>query len=340
MTISHANGENVTNGANGFSSKAGKPFPPGVYVPSLTWFLDDSKQTIDWEVQKKHLSFLISSGLHGIVLAGTNGEAVTLSAAEKSQLVRTTRDLAIQLGRPDLAIILGCGGGSTRAVIEEAELGAAAGADYALVMVPSYFHFAMTDDAIVAFFQELATASPLPVLIYNFPGVLSGLDVNSEMLERLGAHPNIVGVKLTCGGIAKVARVRAVFEPDAFCALAGQSDWMLPAISVGGAGAITGLANIYPRACVELYNLAINPKTREEASKAQIELAAVEWGFAKGGINGTKWVVAQYLGYPETSCHTRRPYPKYDDAKKQAWIMDIMRPLEAKEKSLAKIANS
>lgn len=67
------------------------------------------------------------------------------------------------------------------------------------------------------------------------------------MLQTLGAHPNIVGVKLTCGGIAKVARVRSVFEPELFCALAGQSDWLLPAVSVGGTGAITGLANIYPR---------------------------------------------------------------------------------------------
>jgi hypothetical protein len=90
------------------------------------------------------------------------------------------------------------------------------------------------------------------------------------------------------------------------------------------------------QACLELYDLAISGRTKE-AEKAQIELAAVEWGFAKGGINGTKWVVAKYLGYPEASCHTRRPYPRYSDVKKQAWIMDIMRPLEEKEKSLAKI---
>lgn len=70
------------------------------------------------------------------------------------------------------------------------------------------------------------------------------------MLETLGAHPNIVGVKLTCGGIAKVARIRSVFAPEKFCALAGQSDWLLPAVSVGGIGAITGLANIYPRVSI------------------------------------------------------------------------------------------
>jgi 4-hydroxy-2-oxoglutarate aldolase len=98
---------------------------------------------------------------------------------------------------------------------------------------------------------QLADASPVPVLIYNFPGVAAGLDVNSDMLEKLGAHPNIVGVKLTCGGIAKVARVRSRFEPEKFCALAGQSDWLLPAIAVGGIGTITGLANIYPKVSVQ-----------------------------------------------------------------------------------------
>ena len=160
-----------TNGTNG-TSKAGKPFPPGVHVPSLTWFLDDSNQEIDWDTQKKHLSFLIESGLHGskfpdtpfkatsfltstVVLAGTNGEAVALTASEKAKLVSTTRELAISLGRPDLTVILGCGGGSTRAVIEETKLAKEAGADYALVMVPSYFHFAMNEEAIVAFFREV-----------------------------------------------------------------------------------------------------------------------------------------------------------------------------------------
>jgi len=193
---------------------------------------------------------------------------VTLSSSEKAQLVKTTRELAVELGQPELTVVLGCGGGSTQQVIAETRLAKESGADFALVLVPSYFHFAMNEDAIISFFEEvsisrfrpesqiltfytqLADASPIPVLIYNFPGVSSGLDCNSEILEKLGHHRNIVGVKLTCGGIAKVARVRARFSPETFCALAGQSDWLLPAISCGGTGVITGLANIYPRVCI------------------------------------------------------------------------------------------
>lgn len=90
-----------------------------------------------------------------VVIAGTNGEAVTLSADERTQLVRTLREIAVQNGRADMPITLGCSGQSTREVIAETRLAAEAGADFALVLVPSYFHFAMNENAIVSFFQEV-----------------------------------------------------------------------------------------------------------------------------------------------------------------------------------------
>ncbi|OHF03763.1 dihydrodipicolinate synthetase [Colletotrichum orchidophilum] len=312
---------------------AAKAFPAGIHVPSLTWFGDDASQEIDWDVQTKHLEFLVKSGLHGVVLAGTNGEAVTLTNDEKTRLVKATREVAVKAGRPDLTIILGCGGQSTRAVIDETKLAKAAGADYALVLVPSYFHFAMNEEAIVGFFEELADASPIPIIIYNFPGVAAGLDVNSEMLSRLGKHANIVGVKLTCGGIAKVARVRAEFDPSEFFALAGQSDWLVPALSVGSNGTITGIANLFPKYCIKIFDL-YNAGKIQEASAAQLKLAQMEWAFAKGGINGTKWIVAKSHGYPLASCHCRRPYPQYADEKKHAWISDLVAPLAFEEAKL------
>jgi 4-hydroxy-2-oxoglutarate aldolase len=99
---------------------------------------------------------LLSMLINLVVLAGTNGEAVTLSHAEKAELVSTTRKLANELGRSDVTITLGCGGQSTREVIAETRLAKEAGADFALVLVPSYFHFAMNEDAIVEFFEEVS----------------------------------------------------------------------------------------------------------------------------------------------------------------------------------------
>lgn len=239
----------------------------GIHVPSLTWFLDDSTQEIDWDLQRKHIQFLVESGVDGsecletcamtwpnhanhdfaVVIAGTNGEAVTLSRDEKSRLVQLTRESAVASGRPELPIGLGTSGQCTRDIISETKLAAEAGANYALVLTPSYFHFAMTTDAIAAFFEDVAEASPLPLVIYNFPGVAAGLDLDSDLLIRLGKSPNIAGVKLTCGGIAKVARIADAYAPEQFFALAGQSDWLIPALSVGGTGCITGIANLYPK---------------------------------------------------------------------------------------------
>jgi 4-hydroxy-2-oxoglutarate aldolase len=270
-----------------------------------------------------------------VVIAGTNGESVTLTTSEKAKLVQTTRDLAVTLGRPNLPITLGCNGQTTRAVIAETTVAAEAGADFALILVPSYFHFAMNEGAIVSFFKEVADNSPIPVVIYNFPGVAAGLDVDSDMLATLGQHPNIVGVKLTCGGIAKVARVRAQFEPEEFCALAGQSDWLVPAMAVGSIGTITGVANLYPQVCLNIYNLYLAGK-HKEAAAAQLKLAEMEIGFGKGGINGTKWIVAKIRGYPTELSPCRRPYPAFDDAKKQAWIGRVVESLVEVEASLTK----
>lgn len=179
------------------TADAAPAYPPGIHVPSLTFFLDDDRQEIDWQTQAEHIAFLAKSGVHGIVLAGTNGEAIALTRTEKVELVRLTRKIASDSGRPDLPITLGTSGTSTRDVIDDTKAAKQAGADYALVLVPSFFHFAMSKEAICEFFEEVGDKSALPVLIYNFPGVAAGLNVDSTMLVRLAKHPNIVGVKVS-----------------------------------------------------------------------------------------------------------------------------------------------
>nr|OQO30080.1 hypothetical protein B0A51_02642 [Rachicladosporium sp. CCFEE 5018] len=324
------------NGAGAHGSEPrNTSYPPGIHVPSLTFFGDDQRQEIDWTTQERHFSFLAKSGVHGIVLAGTNGEAITLTRSEKAELVRSARKVATDHGKSTLPITLGTSGTSTRDVIDDCIVAGEAGADFVLVLVPSFFHFAMSKDAICEFFEEVAAASPLPVLIYNFPGVAAGLNVDSTMLDRLTKHENIIG--LTCGGIAKVTRLSAAYPTTQFCAIAGQSDWLVPAMSVGGTGCITGVANLYPRACVKVYDLYM-AEDLAAAQKLQYTLAVSELGFSDGGINGTKWVVGELLGYSERSRDCRRPYPKFEDQGKRQWILEQVRALEADEAKLQKVS--
>lgn len=188
MSSSNQNGS-LSNGSR-------KAYPPGIHVPSLTFFDSSPRQEIDWDTQRKHITFLVTSRVHGIVLAGTNGEAVTLTRQEKIRLTTLTREVAREDGRSDLPITVGTNpSGSTRDVIDDCVAAKEADADYMLVLVPAFFHFAMSKDAICEFFEEVADQSPLPLLLYNFPGVAAGLNLDSPMLDRLARHQNIVGVK-------------------------------------------------------------------------------------------------------------------------------------------------
>jgi dihydrodipicolinate synthase/N-acetylneuraminate lyase len=182
-----------------------------------------------------------------VVLAGSSGESATLSVEEKSMLVKKTREIADRLGKTDFTVTMGCLAGSTRDILVQIEAAYKNGADFALTLVPSIFHWAMTQKAITDFFEEVADRSPIPIVIYNFPNLLSGLDVNCDMLEKLGAHPNIAAVKLTCGGVGKAQRVATQFEPAQFTSLSGMSDWLVAAFAAGSTGCISGVANIFPR---------------------------------------------------------------------------------------------
>lgn len=185
--------------------------------------------------------------LFTVVLAGSSGESATLTLDERGQLVKKTREIASKHGRNDFPITVGCLAGCTRDIMDQIRTGYDNGADFALVLVPAVFHWAMHQKAIVDFFQEIADRAPIPIVIYNFPGLLSGLDVNSDMLETLAAHENIAAVKLTCGGVGKMARVATLNSPSQFAAVSGQSDWIVAALATGGSGCISGVANLFPR---------------------------------------------------------------------------------------------
>lgn len=182
-----------------------------------------------------------------VVLAGSSGESATLTTDEKNQLIKKTREIAIANRRYNFPITVGCLAGCTRDILSQIEASHQSGADYALVLVPGVFHWAMTQKAIIDFFQEAADRSPIPIIIYNFPGIVSGLDCNSDMLDTLSDHPNICGVKLTCGGVGKITRIAAKSSHSEFAAVCGQSDWLVAAMVSGAAGCISGVANTFPK---------------------------------------------------------------------------------------------
>ncbi|KIH89844.1 hypothetical protein SPBR_00784 [Sporothrix brasiliensis 5110] len=311
-------------------------YPPGIHGPSITFFQDTVQQEVDWETQEKHFEFMIKH-LHGIVLTGSSGENATLSIEEKSQMVRKAREVATRLGKPDFPITLGVMAGCTRDILAQIEAGHQNGADFALVLVPAVFHWSMTSDAVLDFFKEVGDRSPLPIIIYNFPNLLHGIDVDPFMLEELGRHPNIYAVKLTCGSVGKATRVAAQFEPSQFTSVSGMSDWLVAALAAGSSGCISGVANIFPSVMMEIYRLYTTGHM-QEAVALQKKLVMPELGIATSDVSGMKWLTAWARGYPETSVHCRRPIPRFVDQAKKDRAQGLLKPLLAVEEEYIKKA--
>jgi 4-hydroxy-2-oxoglutarate aldolase len=116
---------------------------------------------------------------------------------------------------------------------------------------------------------------------------------------KLAKHPNIVGVKLTCGNIGKMSRLVPDVDRDEFAVFAGLVDALIPSITAGASGAIAGLCNIVPKTVVRAYHLATTPGSdRRELAKIQKLMADADALVTKTGvITGTKYALEHFYGY-------------------------------------------
>ncbi|KAF2118578.1 hypothetical protein BDV96DRAFT_643818 [Lophiotrema nucula] len=294
---------------------------PGIYVPTVAFF-DPSSERVDVETTAKHAVRLAKAGVAGVTTQGSNGEAVHLSHKERNLVTSTTRKALDDAGYGFMPVIVGCGAQSTMETIELCEEAASAGGDYALVLPPAYYQGLFSKSTVMDFFRDVATASPIPILIYNYPGAVSGLDLNSDAIIELAQHPNIVGCKLTCGNTGKLNRIAAatrastVSEPGSgFMCMGGSVDFTLQTLIGGGSGIIGGMANIAPKACVKLVEL-FEAGQYTEARKLQAIVARGDWAAIQGGIIGTKAALMSHFGY---GGYARKPLPRPNKEDTRRW---------------------
>lgn len=287
---------------------APRPLNGGVYVPTVAFFTGPEEE-VDVPVVEKHTVFLAKAGVAGIVVQGSNGEAVHLDRAERKLIASATRKALDEAGFNQLPVIVGVGAQSTRETIQFCKDAAEAGADYVIALPPSYYKAQNTTESVRGYFRDVADASPLPVLIYNFPAAANGVDLTSDDIIALAEHPNIVGVKLTCANTGKLARIAAGVK-DSFRTFGGSSDFTLQTMIAGGHGVIAGLANVIPRASVLVYDLYVQGKI-EEAQKIQAIVARADWTAIKGGFPAVKAALQEFYGYGGLP---RRPVPPADVA--------------------------
>ncbi|RKL47429.1 putative 4-hydroxy-2-oxoglutarate aldolase, mitochondrial [Fusarium proliferatum] len=311
---------------------------PGVYVPTMCFF-DADTEDVDTAAIAAHAVRLAHAGVTGLATQGSNGEAVHLSHSERQLVTATTRAALNDGGFSHVPVIVGCGSQSTRETVQYCREAWEAGGDYALVLPPSYYAtlFAPASETILEYFTKVADKSPIPIIIYNFPGAVGGMDMSSDMIITLARHPNIVGVKLTCGNTGKLNRVAATTrklskynsEAPGFLVLAGSADFLIPSLAGGGHGILAGLANIAPRACIKTMDLYLQGNV-SEAQKMQEVVSQGDWTAIQGGVVGVKAGLQSWMGY---GGFARSPLPRPDTEQTKRW-REGFRDLVMLERSL------
>src|SRR5690606_27161010 len=165
-----------------------------------------------------------------------------------------------------LPIVYGVGGNSTQALLIEIEETDFSGVDAILSVSPYYNK--PTQEGIIAHYEKVADASPVPVILYNIPGrTMSNLTADTTL--TLSEHPNIIGVKESSGNLEQCIQI-AANKNDDFLLISGEDMLATALRAIGGQGIISVMANAYP----SIFKTIIHGD-QEESMKATYKLSSI-----------------------------------------------------------------
>jgi 4-hydroxy-tetrahydrodipicolinate synthase len=218
----------------------------GLWVPLVTPFREGA---VDHEALATLVHSLRSTGITGLVICGSTGEAAALHADEQRACLET---VARHAG--NLPLVMGLSGyhlGDTLAwVATLGDLAACHLPNLRGLLLPAPHYIRPSQDGLCCWFETLADASPLPIIVYDIP-YRTGAVIARETLLRLAAHPNIHAVK-DCGGDA--GKTTAMLADGRLAVLAGEDAQLFATVAAGGAGAIAASAHLHTARFVEVIN--------------------------------------------------------------------------------------
>lgn len=197
---------------------------------------------------KKNLLFQIEAGISGIILAGTLGEASTLTAQEKFDLLIFAKGVVPE----SFPVILNIAEQATREAVAIARKAKELGADGLMLLPP--MRYKASDREVTEYFGAIADATDLPILIYNNP-VDYGIHVTLDMFGELEKYPTIRAVKESTRDLTNVTRMINRFG-DRFKILGGVDTIALETQLMGAVGSVAGLVDAFPAETVAIYKLA------------------------------------------------------------------------------------
>jgi 4-hydroxy-tetrahydrodipicolinate synthase len=200
---------------------------------------------VDLRALRELTEWQLMEGTDGIVPCGTTGEGATLTAAERAEVVRTV----VETVKGRATVVAGAGSNATHEAIDSVKAAKELKADAALVVTPYYNK--PTQEGLYRHYMAIWEATRFPVVCYNVPGRTS-VDILPETVARLAKAGAIVGIKEATANLDRQVQLVERIGKDGLAFLSGDDFTVLPYVACGGAGVISVVANVAPRAMKEL----------------------------------------------------------------------------------------
>ena len=233
----------------------------GCCVAAVTPMRSDG--SVDLKKYADFIDMLIQKGADAIAVNSTTGESATLSDEEQYNIICCIKDVINRR----VPLIAGAGSNNTHRAARLALNARNAGADALLCVTPYYNK--TNESGLIEHFTFLAEHANLPIILYNVPS-RTGMSITPEVYRKLSANPLICAVKEASGSIADIAHTRALCG-DELDIYAGNDDYIVPVISLGGKGVVSVLGNLLPDRVHEICTLC-QKGDFSAAAKLQIEV--------------------------------------------------------------------
>lgn len=287
----------------------------GIFPPLTTPFAAEGSVAI--ARLRENIAQYNAMRLAGYVVNGSTSESVLLKWEEVYQVWETAKESAA----PGRILIAGTGAESTAETIEHTNRAAALGFDAALVRTPSFYKPAISVDMLAAHYLRVADAARIPILIYSVP-LFTHVTVEASLIVRIGAHPNIIGIKDSSGDVEGTVKIIAA-APKRFCVLVGSAAMLYESLQKGASGAVLAISNVFPKICSDIYEAAQVGDSARALSLQQKLIAPAKMLGPQYGIAGIKYALDRigfYGGAP------RPPLlPVGEEARRE--IDDLLAPI-------------
>jgi 4-hydroxy-tetrahydrodipicolinate synthase len=213
-----------------------------VLTAMVTPFNDDL--SVNYQAAGELAKYLVATGSDGLVVAGSTGEAATLSSEEKVKLFATV----LAAVGDKATVIAGTGSNDTLASIKLTKEAEKLGVHGAMLVGPYYNK--PPQEGFYQHFKAIAEATALPLIVYNVPGRTSS-NILPATIARLAEIKNIVAVKEASGSLDQVSEIVRSTPPD-FMVYSGDDSLTLPILAVGGVGIISVAGHIVAKQMQEM----------------------------------------------------------------------------------------